>query len=104
MALDDARAKNQRVLIHCIQGISRSATVVIAYCMKTFGWTLKHSYEYVKGRRSIVSPNVGFVNQLREMEIAILAVTEPSLTIRDVYPIEIDQTQEQDLQQSIAAD
>ena len=32
--LDEARSRNEKVLVHCQCGVSRSATVVIAYCMR----------------------------------------------------------------------
>ena len=37
---------------------------VIAYAMKSRGWSLKESMEYVKKCRSIVDPNAGFQKQL----------------------------------------
>ena len=52
------------VLVHCAAGISRSASVVIAYLMMTHGMTLDEAYQYVKSRRSIVQPNPGFMQQL----------------------------------------
>jgi protein phosphatase slingshot len=32
--IDQARKKDQRILVHCTQGISRSGAIVIAYIMK----------------------------------------------------------------------
>jgi len=52
------------VLVHCAAGISRSASVVIAYLMMTRGMTLAEAYQYVKSRRPIVEPNPGFIQQL----------------------------------------
>jgi len=52
------------VLVHCHAGISRSASVVIYYLMKSKKLTFKQALEYAKSRRSIVDPNEGFVAQL----------------------------------------
>jgi hypothetical protein len=52
------------VLVHCAAGISRSASVVIAYLMMTRGMTLAEAYQYAKSRRPIVEPNPGFIQQL----------------------------------------
>ena len=65
MAADEARARGERVLVHCVQGISRSATVVIAYLMYVNpDWSLEHTVQYVKARRSIVNPHTGFLSKL----------------------------------------
>ena len=49
-------------------GVSRSASTVIAYAMKEFGWPLEKAYNYVKQKRSITRPNAGFMRQLSEYE------------------------------------
>lgn len=53
------------VLVHCYFGVSRSATVIIAYLMKKYKITYHEAFEQVKSRRSIVFPNQGFVSQLK---------------------------------------
>lgn len=63
-----------RVLVHCKMGISRSATCVIAYCMKEHNWDLKQALNEVKTRRKIVKPNKGFVKQLEVYEGMLNAV------------------------------
>ncbi|KAK0489129.1 protein-tyrosine phosphatase-like protein [Armillaria novae-zelandiae] len=52
-----------KVLVHCFQGISRSATVVCAYLTST-GMTAKEAVKFVKSKRGIVRPNTGFTRQL----------------------------------------
>jgi protein-tyrosine phosphatase len=49
-------------------GKSRSATIVIAYLMKFKNMKFEEAYKYVKGQRSMVFPNLGFMRQLREYE------------------------------------
>lgn len=59
----------ERVFVHCGAGISRSPTIVIAYLLfsKRF-LTLKDAFMFVKEKRDIISPNLGFMKQLKEYE------------------------------------
>ena len=52
--------------VHCLMGISRSATVVCAYLVATTGMTPDEALAAVRAKRGIVSPNVGFLLQLEE--------------------------------------
>jgi len=65
-ALDEG--PNTKVLVHCMMGISRSATVVCAYLIATLGMTAKEAITFTKSQRSVIRPNNGFVRQLNEYE------------------------------------
>lgn len=45
-------------------GISRSASVVIAYVMKAKNWSLQKAMDYVKAKRNCIKPNESFLKQL----------------------------------------
>ncbi|EIW79104.1 phosphatases II [Coniophora puteana RWD-64-598 SS2] len=64
--IKDALAENEqnKVLVHCFQGISRSATVVCAYLLATTTMVPSEAVAYVRSKRGIVSPNAGFKKQL----------------------------------------
>jgi len=62
--IEDARQERSKVLVHCRMGISRSASVVIAYIMKIKNWSLQESINYVKSKRKCINPNTGFLQQL----------------------------------------
>jgi atypical dual specificity phosphatase len=64
-ALSDGEA---RVLVHCMWGMSRSASIVIAYLMAMKGMPLQSALMFVKARRRIVRPNRGFMAQLNIFE------------------------------------
>lgn len=54
-------------------GVSRSASTVIAYAMKEYGWNLDRAYDYVKERRTVTKPNPSFMRQLEEYQGILLA-------------------------------
>ena len=68
LCVDDARSRGGRVLVHCVAGISRSVTVTIAYIMQEFDLSLNDAFDFVKQRKSDVSPNFGFMGQLLEFQ------------------------------------
>ena len=57
-----------RTLVHCVMGMSRSASVCIAYLVKEHKLSLADAYLYVKKCRPIIHPNIGFWKQLIEYE------------------------------------
>lgn len=66
--IDKALEEGKSVLVHCMAGISRSATIVISYIMKKFSWCYEKSLIFVKDKRAGIMPNCGFEKQLRKYE------------------------------------
>eukprot|EP01066_Platyproteum_vivax_P008106 Platyproteum_vivax@DN3331_c0_g1_i1.p1 len=56
------------VLVHCRSGISRSASVVLAYLVCEQKFSLHNAFFHVRHKRSIISPNIGFMEQLVDFE------------------------------------
>lgn len=52
-------------MVHCFAGVSRSATIVIAFLMQECGMSLKDAYNHVKQKRYFIHPNDGFKRQLQ---------------------------------------
>ncbi|KAK2824226.1 hypothetical protein Q5P01_021401 [Channa striata] len=59
-----------KVLVHCVMGRSRSATLVLAYLMMKHNLTVVDAIEHVRRRRCIL-PNHGFLKQLRALDITL---------------------------------
>jgi protein-tyrosine phosphatase len=57
------------VLVHCALGVSRSATIVIMFIMKTYRMSLEDSLSFVKSQRQKIDPNPGFMKQLEEFQL-----------------------------------
>ena len=68
---DQVRASGGRVLVHCQAGVSRSATITLAYLMLHSKLSLHEAFALVKSRRCIVSPNFNFMGQLYSLEQAL---------------------------------
>ena len=67
------------VLVHCVQGISRSTSACLSYLMRREGWTLARAYEHVKALRPIMRPNKGFMRQLLAEEEELFGATTMDL-------------------------
>ncbi|KAF8876713.1 protein-tyrosine phosphatase-like protein [Mucidula mucida] len=66
--IDDALQGGGSVLVHCQQGVSRSAAVVIAYLIRNGGMSFDGALALVKHERACIKPNSGFVQALKEWE------------------------------------
>lgn len=60
--------KSEKVYVHCHAGVSRSATIVIAYIMWKNNLPYMEARQFVKERRKDIFPNAGFVKQLENFE------------------------------------
>jgi len=56
-----------KVLVHCLMGMSRSATLVLAFLMKKENMTVVEAFKQVLLSRDI-RPNDGFIKQLAEYQ------------------------------------
>lgn len=73
--IDSAMEKPGKcILLHCQMGISRSASLVIAYLMKARSWSLQKAFKFVKDLRPVVKPNRGFMKQLMDFDVKLFGV------------------------------
>lgn len=66
--IQSALLSGRTVLVHCQQGISRSAAIVLAYLIRFRGMNYDEAVCFLKTRRACVKPNPGFVRILREWD------------------------------------
>ena len=57
-----------KVFVHCAAGMSRSATIVVAYLMWKRKLSLNEAIKFVKKKRPVISPNLNFMRQLEIFE------------------------------------
>ena len=71
--IEKARLAGGRVLVHCRVGVSRSATVTIAYVMQHLGLSLVEAYLVVRSRRLsvLIQPNMRLLYNLLGWEVRL---------------------------------
>lgn len=62
------KVPTNKIYVHCVAGISRSASIVIAYIMKSRSISYREAYQLVSDKRRCIEPNDGFANQLQLYE------------------------------------
>eukprot|EP01048_Picozoa_sp_COSAG05_P007733 COSAG05_NODE_555_length_8709_cov_14.619861_2_plen_121_part_00 len=69
LAFIDAVEPGVAVLVHCVEGKSRSVCVVIAMLMRDRGLKYEEAEALVKLKRPTVQPNASFVAQIKAMQM-----------------------------------
>lgn len=68
-AIDKAVFHDHKTLVHCIAGISRSATVLAAYLIWRFNLSAQQAIDYLKMKRACVAPQ--FFQPLHDYAISL---------------------------------
>ncbi|KAH9942911.1 protein-tyrosine phosphatase-like protein [Amylocystis lapponica] len=66
--IDAAITQGGRVLVHCNGGISLSPAFVVMYVMQHYQLSWEDALHLVQNRRYCISPNGGFMTQIKEYE------------------------------------
>lgn len=66
--LETARRRGKGAVVHCVAGVSRSTTLVLAYLLKYTDMSLRVAFRHTKAIRPVVRPNMSFMAQLMEYE------------------------------------
>ena len=59
--IEEVKRNNGKVYVHCVQGISRSATICIAYLIFDQKMTYQSGLNYITQRRQVANPNLTFL-------------------------------------------
>jgi protein-tyrosine phosphatase len=66
-AINKSAFHGRPILVHCMGGYSRSPSIIIAYLIWK-GMSFEDALALVKSKRSLINPNDGFLQQLRERQ------------------------------------
>ena len=77
--IHEARVNNGNVLVHCLAGISRSTSLVIAYIMTITEMPWYDCLNAVRAARKHANPNFGFQRQLQNFEYTTIKVIRQEL-------------------------
>ncbi|KAH7644140.1 uncharacterized protein LOC124493494 [Dermatophagoides farinae] len=66
--IEQIHRHNHATIVHCMAGVSRSASFIIAYLIRYQRMTMKEAFEHTKRSRSCINPNISFLEQLVQFE------------------------------------
>ncbi|ESO98300.1 hypothetical protein LOTGIDRAFT_114339, partial [Lottia gigantea] len=76
--IEEEKKDGGKILVHCKGGVSRSATVCLAYIMYTRCVGLEDAFDFIKSRRDSISPNANFMMQLYDYEKLVVSHSSSS--------------------------
>ncbi|GBG29137.1 Dual specificity protein phosphatase, putative [Hondaea fermentalgiana] len=83
--IEETMREGGKVLVFCQRGISRSATIILAYLIWKFNWSYADAVNFLKQKRNKVNPNIGF-----SMQLMTWATTRPSTVTRQTLLYRVD--------------
>ena len=69
--VNEGSINNNKKLIHCGEGVSRSAAVCLMYMITNKGFTYSKARETFEQKRKGCCPNNGFVSQLKQKSLEL---------------------------------
>lgn len=85
--------KEQKILVHCIQGISRSSSVIAGYIIKKYNIKAVNALQYIKSIKYEINPAPKFIKMLNGLENGSI-ITSASNKMSNDNKIQNQQTEE----------
>lgn len=85
--IDSALQKGNSVLVHSIRGQSRSGSVVLAYLMCKYHWSLDKALQFLRFRHPNIRIRGGFLKQLRDFEGELQKETKSAFSSSWTNPV-----------------
>ena len=70
--IDNAIQKGDSVLVHSVNGLNRAGTIVTAFLMRKYRWTLQKTIQFMLSRRPDFRIRPSFMHQLNAYEARLL--------------------------------
>lgn len=96
--IHNAEKSNRKVLVHCQCGVSRSASLIVAYIMRYQNQPLNDAYNLLKKTAKDISPNMSLIFQLMEWNDLLKEQHESSTKLA---PLKIPNTTTEQHQQGL---
>jgi Dual specificity phosphatase, catalytic domain len=77
--IDQAVARGDKVLVHCMSGVNRSVSIVILYLMRSRQMSLRDAIDYMQSNYGKTRPHDLYLEQMVDIERAWLDVDTPSI-------------------------
>jgi protein-tyrosine phosphatase len=63
--IEEGLSQNKKILVHCLMGLSRSPSIIVAYLMKKNSWSFDEAVKFVNSKRTHpININLGFTYKL----------------------------------------
>ncbi|CAB0020903.1 unnamed protein product [Nesidiocoris tenuis] len=77
--IEEVKTQGGKTLVHCVAGVSRSASLCLGYLVKYCGMSLVQAYDHVRSRRQCIRPNNSFFEQLISFEKRLTGANSVSM-------------------------
>lgn len=64
--IEFVKENDNKILVHCVMGKSRSASFIIYYLMKIHNLKLEDALDKLNEKRNVINPSIKFYNKLKE--------------------------------------
>lgn len=83
--IDRALERTESVLVHSLNGINRSPSIMIGYLMVKYCWGLDKAHEFVMTKRADMKLHESYIDQLCSLEAQIQEDRSTRATERQLY-------------------
>jgi protein-tyrosine phosphatase len=66
--IEEAEKKGESCLVHSVNGKSRSFTVIVAYLIKKYKWSLSKCLQFIDSRKENLQIRLNYLAQLEALE------------------------------------
>jgi protein-tyrosine phosphatase len=66
--IEEAEKKGESCLVHSVNGKSRSFTVIVAYLMRKYQWSLSKCLQFIDSRKENLQIRLNYLSELEVLE------------------------------------